>query len=253
MPKLYLIAGHTQGKDEGAQNLTTKETENLIARNILLQVFPQIKSKIFTDLSPFDLTLEEQIKWVNKRAGEDDIVVCCHLNSSPQRKETGALCYYYGGSDASKNRADKFLKAYCQVIGLRNAGLLPDTASRFGRLGIIRDTKGWSFLLEMGSINNDVEVVKAKGVAALLNALQVLIGLDQPFQDESQAPDQNQPDTHIFKDVDASHPFYDAVKWAKDRGIAAGNPDGTLGVDEPLKVGRFLKFLQKYDNTIEQS
>ena len=38
-PKLYLIAGHTQGKGEGAQNLQTKETENMVARDLLLDIF----------------------------------------------------------------------------------------------------------------------------------------------------------------------------------------------------------------------
>lgn len=101
----------------------------------------------------------------------------------------------------------------------------------------------------MGSINNDVETVKSKGAFALLKALQALIAPSQPAKDQSQTSDPSQPDTHIFKDVDISHPFYDAVKWAKDKGIAAGNTDGTLGVDEPLKVGRFLTFLKKYDQT----
>jgi len=237
MPKLYLIAGHTQGKDEGAQNLKTKETENLIARNILLQVFPKIKELIFTDLCPFDLTLEEQVKWINKRASDSDYVVCLHLNSSPERKETGALCFYYGGSEESKQMADKFLKSYVQAIGLRNAGLLADTQSRFGRLGIVRDTKGWAFLLEMGSINNDVETVKTKGAEALIMALKTLVGLS----DAPVAANQ------LFADVPATHPDFEAVKWAKEKGVMKGYSDGRLGVDEPLKVGRFLTALKNYD------
>ena len=237
MPKLFLIAGHTQGKDEGAQNLQTKETENMVARNLLLQVFPKIKELIFTDLCPFDLTLVEQINWVNKRASSSDFVVNFHLDSSPQRKETGALCYYYGGSNESKAMADKFLKAYVQEIGLRNAGLLADTQSNHGRLGAIRDTKGWAFLLEMGSINNDVEVVKAKGVNAILKALKTLVGVtDMPVA-------ANQ----LFVDVPDTHPYFEGVKWAKEKGVAAGYQDGSLGVDESLKVGRFLLFLKKYD------
>lgn len=249
MPKLYLIAGHTQGKDEGAQNLQTKETENLIARNLMLQVFPKIKEQIFTDLCPFDLTLIEQIKWINKRASDNDFVVSFHLNSSPARKETGALCYYYGGSDESKAMADKFLKAYVEEIGLRNAGLLPDTQSNYGRLGAIRDTKGWAFLLEMGSINNDSEVVKAKGADAIVKALQVLLGLQgAPAQPSQPQPQPTQPQTsQPFTDVPPNHPDFEAAKWAKEKGIATGYQDGRLGIDEPLKVGRFLSFLKKYD------
>lgn len=233
MPKLYLIAGHTQGKDEGAQNLQTKETENQIARNLLLQIFPEIKKEIFTDLCPFDLTLEEQTAWVNKRASSDDLVLCLHLNSTPQRTETGALCFFYGGNEKSKEMSAKLLDIYCRETGLKNLGVQPDTASRFGRLGIVRDTAGWSFLLELGSINNDLPAVKAKATRAILSAVRGLLGLtgnDRPFTD-----------------VDRTHPFFEAAKWAKEKGVAAGYGDGRLGVDEDLKVGRFLAFLKNYD------
>jgi N-acetylmuramoyl-L-alanine amidase len=233
MPKLYLIAGHAQGKDEGAQNLKTKETENLIARDLILQVFPQVRDAVFTDICPFDLKLEEQTSWVNKRAGSDDVVLCCHLNSSPYRTETGAMCFYYGGSQKSKEMAEKLLDAYCRSTGLKNAGVHPDTSSRFGRLGIVRDTRGWAFLIELGSINNDLETVKTKSVAGLLAGIQAILGKaeDKPFAD-----------------VDRTHPYFSAVDWAKKRGVAEGYGDGRLGVDETLTVGRFLGFLRKYDD-----
>ena len=232
-PKLYLIAGHTQGKDEGAQNLQTKETENQIARALLLQVFPQVRGGIFADICPFDLTLDEQIAWVNKRAGSDDIALNFHLNSTPKRTEKGAMIFYYGGSQKSKEIATKILDAYCRATGIANAGVQPDTASRFGRLGIVRDTRGWAFLIELGSINNDLETVKTKGVKGILAAIQAVLGKaeDQPFTD-----------------VDRTHPFFSAADWAKKSGVASGYGDGRLGIDEPLTVGRFLAFLCKYDS-----
>ena len=232
-PKLYLIAGHTQGKDEGAQNLQTKETENIIARDLLLKVFPELQKDLFVDLCPFDLTLEEKTTWINKKAGSDDLVLSCHLNSSPNRTEKGAMIFYYGGSQKSKEMAEKILDAYCKATGLQNAGVHPDTSSRFGRLGIVRDTRGWAFLLELGSINNDLETVKSKGVKGLLAGIKAILGKaeDQPFTD-----------------VDRTHPYFSAADWAKKRGVASGYGDGRLGVDEPLTVGRFLAFLRKYDS-----
>lgn len=232
-PKLYLIAGHTQGKDEGAQNLQTKETENMIARDLLLQVFPEIQKELFADICPFDLTLEEKTAWINKKAGSDDLVLSCHLNSSPNRTEKGAMIFYYGGSQKSKEMSQKILEAYCKATGLQNAGVHPDTSSRFGRLGIVRDTRGWSFLLELGSINNDLEIVKSKGVKGLLAGIRAILGKaeDTPFTD-----------------VDRTHPYFSAADWAKKRGVASGYGDGRLGVDEPLTVGRFLAFLRKYDS-----
>lgn len=233
MSKLYLIAGHTQGKDEGAQNLKTKETENIIARKLLLDVFPQVKKLTFTDLCPFDLTLKEKIAWINKRAKNEDMVLSCHLNSSPKRKETGAMCFYYGGSEKSKAVAEKLLEAYCKETGLRNAGVHPDTSSRFGRLGIVRDTRGWSFLLELGSINNDLPIVKEKserGLVAAVHAMVTALAGDMPFSD-----------------VNRTHPYFSAAQWAKQEGVANGYEDGRVGIDENLSVGRFFAFLQKYD------
>ena len=59
MPKLYLIAGHTQGKGEGAQNLQTKETENMVARDLLLAIFPEMQKELFTDLARSILPLRK--------------------------------------------------------------------------------------------------------------------------------------------------------------------------------------------------
>jgi len=231
-PKLYLIAGHTQGKGEGAQNLQTKETENMVARDLLLDIFPEMQKELFTDLCPFDLTLEEKTSWINKKAGSDDLVLSCHLNSSPKRTEKGAFIFYYGGSQKSKEMAQKFIDAYCKATRINNLGVKPDTSSRFGRLGIVRDTRGWAFLLEMGSINNDLEAVKSKGSKGLLAGIKAVIGKaeDKPFTD-----------------VDRTHPYFSAADWAKKRGVASGYGDGRLGIDEPLTVGRFLAFLRKYD------
>jgi hypothetical protein len=237
MARLYLIAGHTQDKGEGAQNLRTRETENDIASKILLQVLPEIQKQVFTDLCPFDFSLQQKINWVNSKPDDDQIVVSCHLDSSASRKETGAMCYYYGGSEESKKKAQILLDKYCAKIGLKNNGVRPDTVSRFKRLGIIRDTKGWAFLLELGSINNDTDIVKKKGAKALLSALSELLGIEEIEEEK-----------RIFTDVGKTHPYHEAIKWAKEKGIASGYDDGKLGADENLQVGRFLAFLQKYDN-----
>ena len=236
MPKSFLIAGHTQGKGEGAQNLQSKETENQIARSLLLQAFPEIQKEVFTDLCPFDLSLEEKIAWVNKKAGVDDVVISCHLDSSSKRQEKGAMCYYYGGSKASKNKAQKLLDEYCEKTGLKNNGVRPDTASRFQRLGIIRDTKGWAFLLELGSINNDLEVVKERGSKSLLSGIKAVLEIKKT-EDEP------------FSDVSKKHPYFSAAHWAKKQGVAKGYGDCRLGIDETLSVGRFLAFLKNYDQS----
>ncbi|MBT3356698.1 hypothetical protein HN784_02980 [bacterium] len=197
-----------------------------------MKVFSEIQRDIFTDICPFDLTLKEKTGWINKKAGSDDLVLSCHLNSSPKRAEKGAMIFYYGGSQKSKEMAEKILDAYCRATGIKNTGVHPDTSSRFNRLGIVRDTRGWALLLELGSINNDLETVKKNGVKGILAGLRAILGKAEDLP---------------FADVDRSHPYFSAADWAKKRGIATGYGDGKLGVDEPLTVGRFLAFLRKYD------
>jgi len=174
--KTYLIAGHKQGGGEGAQNLNTKETENMITRVLL----PQVQEVIDSELCPINTSLGQKISWINARAGQEDFNLSCHLNSSGGRQEKGAMCYYYGGSEASKQMAIKFLKAYCDATGIKNTGVRPDTSSRFGRLGVVRDTIGWTILLELGSINNDLETVKEKGVAGMIAGLRSVLDIEDP-------------------------------------------------------------------------
>lgn len=144
------------------------------------------------------------------------------------------MCFFYGGSQKSKEMAEKLLDAYCRETGITNSGVHPDTSSRFKRLGIVRDTRGWAFLLEMGSINNDLETVKAKGVEGLLAGIGAVLG---------------KAEEKPFSDVDRSHPYFAAADWTKKQGVVSGYRDGRLGIDEPLTVGRFLEFLRKYAKT----
>ena len=235
MPKLFLIAGHTQGKDKGAQNLKTKETENQIAKGVLLQVFTKIQRYTFTDLCPFDFTLQKKIDWINKKAGKDDVSISCHLDSSSSRRETGALCYYYGGSEGSKEKAQTLLDAYCEATGLKNKGVRPDTSSRFKRLGIIRDTKGWSFLLELGSINNDLEVVKRRGADALLTALYKLLHI---------TPDSMQDNNkNIFQSPEWSK---EGINWARANDVI------TKITGDPVSDYRLAAILHKFSKTLRR-
>jgi murein DD-endopeptidase MepM/ murein hydrolase activator NlpD len=56
-------------------------------------------------------------------------------------------------------------------------------------------------------------------------------------------------DTRPFSDVDDTHPYYDAIVWAKKMQVVSGYAhDGTLHPDEALTVGRFLAIMQKYHN-----
>jgi N-acetylmuramoyl-L-alanine amidase len=172
--KIILLAGHTNKLDKGATNLKTKENENGVVCFVISSVLEELKRITEVVICPFEFSLVQKIKWVNSIAKKEDVVLELHLNSSPKRKEEGAMCYYYGGSRGSMMKALKLIDSYCKSSGIKNCGILPDTSSRFGRLGIIRDTIGWSFLLELGSINNDVAKVTSKGGRGLIEAIKTI-------------------------------------------------------------------------------
>jgi N-acetylmuramoyl-L-alanine amidase len=180
MKIIRLIAGHTRGAGEGAQNQKTKETENRVAGQVLQEVSVILAERgVQIETFPFELTLRQKIDKINQtHKNHDYINIELHLDSSVPRQETGALCYYYGGNADSKQKAQEIIKKYCATTGITCNGARADTQSRDGRLGIIRDTKGWAFLLELGSINNDLELVKAKGVAGVLAVCLMLLDIN---------------------------------------------------------------------------
>ena len=63
----------------------------------------------------------------------------------------------------------------------------PDSSTRHGRLGIIRDTKPTAYLLELGFIQNDLETVRQKAAIALAQG--ILKYLNKPLMTEIQLAD----------------------------------------------------------------
>lgn len=47
----------------------------------------------------------------------------------------------------------------------------------------------------------------------------------------------------VFVDLDASHPYYDAILDVKERGIVNGTPDGRILADEPINRVELAKIL----------
>ncbi|WP_239255593.1 N-acetylmuramoyl-L-alanine amidase [Listeria ilorinensis] len=78
----------------------------------------------------------------------------------------GAESFYCAGANDSKNLAQKTVNAGA-IKGLKNRGVKPDTSTRFGRLGILRDTKASAVLHELFFIDSasDVKIWKANKTA----------------------------------------------------------------------------------------
>lgn len=179
---MYLIldAGHTNIVDPGAcANNTTEHAEVVLIANALSKQLA--KASRLVKVVPTDLTLVQKIAWVNKNSTVDDVLLSLHLNSA-SADATGAMVYYYTGSGTAELRATRFIKNYCDLTKQKNRGALGDTTNRHGRLGIIRDTTPFAFLIELGFITNlsDLNVVRTQAVSALAQSISLLFNETMP-------------------------------------------------------------------------
>lgn len=175
MRKLILDAGHTAGKDPGAcANGATEHAEMAALATAVAAVLPCLTV-------PFDLTLPGKIAWVNRQATEHDVLVSLHMNSGPAAA-SGMQVFFYGSSTESQDHAAALLDTLALQLPLPARGVMADTSSRFGRLGIVRDTKPWAFLVELGFITHagDLALVRSDGAVAVARALKTW--LDRTFQ-----------------------------------------------------------------------
>lgn len=53
-----------------------------------------------------------------------------------------------------------------------------------------------------------------------------------------------------FTDVPVDHPFYDAISWMDDKGIADGYPDGSFKPTAPVSRQAAAAFLQRYKSSV---
>lgn len=122
---------------------------------------------------PSKLNLDDRIKWINKNCQNGDICIELHMNSWGW---TGIEVFGYSESKYSLSKAGEISSIMASSMGLYNRWSKSDTATRFGRLGFIRDTKPTAFLIELWFIDNayDRDVVWVKGAESLKLALWII-------------------------------------------------------------------------------
>lgn len=176
MTTLFLDAGHTEGRDPGAiANSTTEHAE--MAKLINGLAAKLLQAGVAVQVIPYHLLLIEKIAYVNARTGAEDLLVSFHMNAAGNAKARGLEVYFYGGSGESREKAHEIAGELAHKLGLKLRGVFPDTKTRHGRLGIIRDTKPWAFLVEIGFLTNkeDLEIVREKGVEGVYQSLKVFL------------------------------------------------------------------------------
>jgi len=153
---IIINAGHSLTDPGASYNGTSESTEAIKIRD---QLIPLLKNSFNVLEIPDDLSLVDSIKWVNSRCKKlnDGLAISIHLNAGGG---IGAEAYYYAWSAKSKSIANKILNNYCQITGFENRTSKPDTKTRHGRLGWIRDINTWSCLIEACFIDNKNDLDK---------------------------------------------------------------------------------------------
>jgi len=100
------------------------------------------------------LSLVDRVKWINKKSMDGDIAIELHMNSG---RWTGTETFYWAWSSWMKKNAEIFSEKLSKWLNLKNRWAKPDTSTRFGRLGFIRDTRPAALLVELGFIDNSYD------------------------------------------------------------------------------------------------
>jgi hypothetical protein len=123
----------------------------------------------------------KKVAYLIEEMQDGDIAIDIHLNA-PGKDNDGAMCYYLGGNDGSRLQATKILNNYCFGAKQKNNGVKPDTASRFKRLGFIRDLQKPelmrnAFIIELGFISNveDLRDVRSNAQEGFKKIFEVFI------------------------------------------------------------------------------
>lgn len=163
--KIFVVAGH--GKSNGAFDPGTVY-DGLTEREVTVSVATKVSYNLGSRAIPIgvteNLTVEEKIQAVNdlcKAMNLDhtnSLLISLHVDY--YKAASGFAAYFYGKSPKSEKYSQSILSGLSNKIGNPVRWNKPDTDSRFGRLGIVRDTKPLAMLLEMGSIKEDAQLLR---------------------------------------------------------------------------------------------
>lgn len=186
MPRYLLSAGHG-GTDPGSTYHNTTERDEMI--RVVDACFELLKSQNLKNFTltrvPHNLGLIDGVKWINANCDPaNDLTIEVHMNANSGTPGTGIEAYY-----GYKPLADALYKAAVRFTGLRgrhdghahhitHGDPIMDGKENPNYLHFNRETKCRSALLELGFINNlvDLTVVREKGARALAEGILEAVG-----------------------------------------------------------------------------
>jgi N-acetylmuramoyl-L-alanine amidase len=178
--KIFIAAGHG-GTDSGAVANGTTEREEAIkvvdgAVQLLRSIIQPSQNLI---LVPHNLALGETVPFINQQSA-NDICLELHFNSNAGVPGTGTETYY-----GLPLLASKVQQGIAGVLGLTNRGTKDGNQFYFNN-----STKPGSALVEIGFINNPVDLQKVRelGARALAKGVADYLGLTLPSAPLPQPP-----------------------------------------------------------------
>lgn len=180
--KLFVDLGHSAKwpgaigvKSEVAWNRAIYRELEPLLRGVCLQKgweLIAVPEAFFGDLTA-NMNLVRRIRWINARSKPTDLLLSIHGNAATNPKVRGVTTCYMGGSESARREAVAMSRAYSRATGVPiwNGGAFDDRNSRFGRIGMVRDTMPFALLIEAGFVTNTVDMMTdarkmAAGIAA---------------------------------------------------------------------------------------
>lgn len=160
---IFISAGHnskskTIKADPGAVNKNgIKEGDLTIEfRDLVCKELDKLNIKYIKDLDEENLAM-----YLNKiKTGNASVVVEYHFDSSANSSATGATGLIEGEADRlDRLFAAELTNSISLTLGIRNRGVISETESHRGRLGLMRE-EGIICLVELCFISNDSDLKK---------------------------------------------------------------------------------------------
>ncbi|MBC2149483.1 N-acetylmuramoyl-L-alanine amidase [Listeria booriae] len=240
--KLAIFAGHG-GADPGASSAYGKESEKTL--ELMLEATKYARSLGITVLNNRTTNTARIISVDAKKANNAkvDAVIEIHFDSATATAN-GTTGFYCEGSESSKSLAQKVNDRVDDYF--RDRDIKPDTSTRHGRLGILRETHAPAMLLETCFISNKGDTTTYNTKKALIAQAIVHGALDYfnipiPKDTPEEAPESPKPSSPansfagkklVSKTKDLR--FYAKPSWA-DKDVA-GTVDRGLGF--PVVLGK---------------
>lgn len=155
----FLSAGHnTKGlRDPGAVSgkyVEAELTEDF--KKIIVPIVKGFKVNVITDND--NERLAEYLKRIQTGAGS--VVLEFHFDAAANSSATGTTVLIGGDADRlDRAFATELAQATSEVLNIRNRGVISETESHRGRLGLMRE-QGTVALLEICFISNPLDMIK---------------------------------------------------------------------------------------------